>query len=281
MKASVLLRLSAAFLLASVALSAAAQNDVQALADRWTESYNAHDSDGLARVYTADAELVVHGSTTIAGRAAIENYWAADFEDRSPLTLLTVTHSVDGVDMILVHGDYEVVNREDGSQLGQGRFAHVWRRVSTSSEWQLDFDLWSEYFDPYEADPQTDSEVQALADRWVNAYNLHDRAALAAVYTDEADLMLHGGPTLAGRTDIGDFWAEDFQEGNPLTLLTVTHALEGADRILVHGNYRVIDRENGMLLGAGRFSHIWSGDRRLQSDWQLDRDLWYERFPVN
>lgn len=281
MQGSIMRRASAASLVALFALSAAAQDSVQVLADQWVEAYNAHDSDGLAAVYSPTAELIVHGSATIAGRAAIEEFWAADFEDRSPLTLLTVTNSVQGTDMMLVHGDYEVVNRDDGSQLGRGRFAHVWRRASVSSPWQLDFDLWSNYFDPYVADPAFDSDVQPLADRWTNAYNLHDRDALASVYTDDASLMLHGAPTITGRADIGDFWAEDFQEENPLTLLTVTHALEGADRVLVHGNYRVIDRDSGILLGAGRFAHVWSGDRRVQSDWQLDRDLWYERSPLN
>jgi uncharacterized protein (TIGR02246 family) len=127
------------------------------------------------------------------------------------------------------------------------------------------------------SDERMDSEVQVLADRWTKACNRHDRAALASVYTDDARLMLHGGPSYAGRNAIESFWAEDFEEGNPITLLTVTHALEGADMILVHGNFQVIDRENGSLLGSGRFAHIWTGNRRVQSEWRLDRDLWYAR----
>jgi hypothetical protein len=47
--------------------------------------------------------------------------------------------------------------------------------------------------------------------------------------------------------------------------------------ILVHGNYQVVNRTDGTILGAGRFAHIWVGNRRLQSEWRLDRDLWYER----
>ena len=265
-------------LLVFIAEPSVAQENVQALADRWTAAYNAYDGNALADVYTAEAHLMMHGTPTIVGRDAIEDYWAADFEDRNPLTLLTVTHSVEGIDMTLVHGDYQVINREDGSHLANGRFAHVWVR-SGNSEWQLDRDMWSEYFDPYESSQRMDSDVQELADQWALAYNGHDRGALEAVYDDDARLMMHGGPTIAGRSSIGDFWAEDFQEGNPLTLLTVTHAVEGADMILVHGNYQVVHRDDGSLLGAGRFSHIWSGNRRLQSEWRLDRDLWYERTP--
>jgi uncharacterized protein (TIGR02246 family) len=255
------------------------QDDVQALADRWTSAYNAYDGAALAAVYTPDAHLMMHGSPTIVGRDAIQDYWAADFEDRNPLTLLTVTHSVAGVDMTLVHGDYQVINRADGAHLANGRFAHMWVRSGSGSQWQLDRDLWSEYFDPYESSQRMDDDVQDLAERWTVAYNRHDRDAIEALYTNSARLMVHGGPTFAGRNAIGDFWAEDFEEGNPLTLLTVTHALEGADMVLVHGNYQVVHRDDGSILGAGRFSHIWVGNRRLQSEWRLDRDLWYERSP--
>jgi len=92
----------------------------------------------------------------------------------------------------------------------------------------------------------------------------------------DAALMMHGGPTIAGQSEIGDFWALDFQEDNPLTLLTVTHSIDGVDMILVHGNYQVVDRDSGDTLARGRFAHIWN----LGADgkWLLDRDLWSEPF---
>jgi uncharacterized protein (TIGR02246 family) len=263
-------------LLAAVSAPAFAQNNVQALADRWAQAYNQYERESLAAMYSSDAQLMMHGTPTIVGRDDIAAFWAADFQDRSPITLLTVTHSVEGSDMTLVHGDYRVINREDGTPLSNGRFAHIWMRP-TNAQWELDRDLWSEYFDPYSADERLDSGVQALADQWVQAYNRHDREALQALYTTDARLMMHGAPTYAGRVDIGSFWAQDFKEGNPLTLLTVTHALEGVDMILVHGNYEVIDRDDGTVLGAGRFAHIWKGDRRSRRGWLLDRDVWYER----
>jgi len=217
----------------------------------------------------------MHGATTIAGRQAIEAFWAGDFEDRDPLTLLKVTNSVMGSDMVLVHGDYEVVSRADGSELGGGRFAHLWTRAG-SGDWRLDRDLWNEPFDPYTAaEASQNDQVQALADRWETAYNKHDGAALQAVYTDGARLMMHGAPTIAGRSAIGAFWAQDFNESNPLTLLKVTHALEGIDMVLVHGNYEVVDRTDGTKVGLGRFAHIWTA--APNGGWQLDRDLWFER----
>src|SRR5690606_3405630 len=48
--------------------------------------------------------------------------------------------------------------------------------------------------------------VQGLADRWVQAYNRHDAAALGELYTEDARLMMHGSPTIAGRGAIASFW---------------------------------------------------------------------------
>ena len=248
-----------------------AQMDTQQLADRWVAAYNSHDRDALANVYSADAKLMVHGSRTVTGRGDIEEFWADDFLEGDPLTLLTVTNSVMGIDMMLVHGDYRVVDRGDGAVLGEGRFAHVWMR--DGSRWMLDRDLWNQPYLPYE-ESVTASEVQLLANRWTEAYNDHDRAALESVYADDAALMMHGGPTISGQDEIGDFWALDFEEDNPLPLLTVTHAVDGIDMVLVHGNYEVIGRVDGLAHGAGRFAHIWF---QQDGEWVLDRDMWVQR----
>jgi uncharacterized protein (TIGR02246 family) len=122
----------------------------------------------------------------------------------------------------------------------------------------------------------TSFNVQMLAARWTQAYNTHDRKALGALYTEDARLMIHGSPSYIGRERIEAFWAEDFKEGNPITVLTVTHSVDGVDTILVHGNYQVIDRSNGDVQGAGRFAHIWT--RTPGGQWMLDRDLWQRPF---
>ena len=257
-----------------VCLTAQAENNVQTLADSWAEAYNKHDRSALGALYTEDALLMMHGAATVSGRNEIADFWSGDFQADNPLTLLKVTQTVQGSDMALVHGDYRVVSRDDGSALGQGRFAHIWT-ASSNGDWRLDRDLWDERFDAYAADQEVDNAVQTLADRWTQAYNKHDRAALSAIYTQRARLMMHGAPTIAGREDIGAFWAEDFAENNPLTLLAVTHAVTGIDMVLVHGNYDVIDRDDGSRVGFGRFAHIWT--REANGEWRLDRDLWQTR----
>jgi len=274
MKVSIAARGFAAVALLALSSMAFAQSAAQTLADRWAEAYNTHNRGALGALYTEDARVMATGSPSTVGRANIESFWARDFQDRNPLTLLKVTHSIEGSDMTLVHGDYEVINRDTGGKLTSGRFVHIWTK-SRDGSWRLDRDIWSGPFEPYSSQAHADSEIQKLADRWTAAYNKHDRAALEALYADNARLMMHGAPTIAGRKNIGAFWADDFKAGNPLTVLTVTHALEGIDMTIVHGNYQVIDRNDGSVLGAGRFAHIWTSDR--SAGWLLDRDLWLER----
>jgi uncharacterized protein (TIGR02246 family) len=117
-----------------------------------------------------------------------------------------------------------------------------------------------------------DSEVAKLANLWTEAYNLRDAERLGALYTEDAHLYNHGRPRTVGRDNIRDFWAADMKENNPMTVLTVTDAVEGVDMTLVHGNYQVLNRQTGVLIGRGRFAHIWI---RTETDqWLLDRDLW-------
>lgn len=127
--------------------SVATAQEVQELANDWTEAYNSANAAALGALYAEDAKLFLHGSPSVSGRDAIQDYWADDMQVDNPLTVLTVTHSVDGFDMKLVHGNYQVLNRNTGVPLGQGRFAHIWTR--DGNEWHLDRDMWSEAFNPY------------------------------------------------------------------------------------------------------------------------------------
>lgn len=125
--------------------SVVAQDEVQELANTWVAAYNSFDGDALGDLYTDNAHLYVHGSPMVIGRESIQAFWEEDFQIDVPMTLLTVTHSVEGYDMMLVHGNYQVVGRDTGELLGSGRFAHIWHYVG--GEWKLDQDLWNQPYD--------------------------------------------------------------------------------------------------------------------------------------
>ncbi|HAY47006.1 MAG TPA: hypothetical protein DCY55_12105 [Gammaproteobacteria bacterium] len=124
-----------------VTFSASAQEDIQALANKWSTAYNAFDAEGLGKLYTENAHLYLRGTPMIIGRKPIEEFWAGDFTIDNPLTTLNATDSIMGYDMMLVRGNYEVTGRDSGETLGSGNFTHIWHNVD--GQWMLDQDLWN------------------------------------------------------------------------------------------------------------------------------------------
>ena len=138
-----------AILLASSGVPAQSPVDAQVLADLWTTAYNDHDGEALAALYTEGAELLAYGEQALTGREAIRSFWASDFGEGNPLTLLNVAQTVDGSDMMLVQGEYDVVDRDGGDTLVSGGFVQIWRLVD-SGEWRIDRELWFDAMVPYE-----------------------------------------------------------------------------------------------------------------------------------
>jgi ketosteroid isomerase-like protein len=125
------------------AQSASPDPTVDELAARWTSSYNNRNAEAIAGLYAPGAELYVHKEGRYVGRDAIRAYWAQDFNVLNPMTVLTVTDSVVDAEMMLVHGNYQVLNRTTGVPQTRGRFAHIWIR-DASGKWLLDRDLWNQ-----------------------------------------------------------------------------------------------------------------------------------------
>ena len=138
-----------AILLASSGVPAQSPVDAQVLADLWTTAYNDHDGEALAALYTEGAELLAYGEQALTGREAIRSFWASDFGEGNPLTLLNVAQTVEGSDMVLFQGEYDVVDRDGGDPLVSGGFIQIWR-LSDSGDWRIDRELWFDAMVPYE-----------------------------------------------------------------------------------------------------------------------------------
>ena len=138
-----------AILLASSGVPAQSPVDAQVLADLWTTAYNDHDGEALAALYTEGAELLAYGEQALTGRESIRSFWALDFGEGNPLTLLNVAQTVAGSDMVLVQGEYDVVDRDGGDPLVSGGFVQIWR-LNDSGDWRIDRELWFDAMVPYE-----------------------------------------------------------------------------------------------------------------------------------
>ena len=128
--------------LASAGLHAHSSSDAQVLADLWAQAFNSHDAGAVAALYRDEAELSQHNAPTLVGRRNIRAFWKVDLVQGDRLALLTVTSTLDGTDMTLVHGTYQMLDRSSGAAMGSGHFAQIWRL--DGGEWRIDRDIWSD-----------------------------------------------------------------------------------------------------------------------------------------
>ena len=96
----------------------------------------------MAALYRDEAELSQHNAPTLVGRRNIRAFWKVDLAQGDRQALLTVTSTLDGTDMTLVHGTYQMLDRSSGAAMGFGLFAQIWRL--DAGEWRIDRDIWSD-----------------------------------------------------------------------------------------------------------------------------------------
>ena len=129
--------------LAAPGLHAHSMDDAQNLADMLASALNSRNAGAVTALYRNDAELSQHNAPTLVGRDDIRSYWKSDLAHGNLLTVLTVTSTLDGTDMTLVHGTYRTLDRASGADVGSGHFAQIWRL--DGGEWLIDREIWSDH----------------------------------------------------------------------------------------------------------------------------------------
>jgi len=127
---------AAAFLTITVALTAqTADPEIAKLVTQYQASYNKNDGKALAAMYTADALRVGPTGQLIAGRAAIEKDYLANFAGPFKGTKLTLRPGRTQVvkpDVALIEGTYEV---SGAAAPVKGRYVNT--LVRDGGQWRL------------------------------------------------------------------------------------------------------------------------------------------------
>jgi len=122
---------------------------------------------------------------------------------------------------------------------------------------------------PQEA-PDTAADKAALqtaAEGWEKAYNDKNADAVAAVYTDDGQLLPPGAAAVNGNSAIRDYWANDVStQWAKLTIKADSSDLAG-DWAWRAGTWSA---ETSPAV-TGKYVEIW---RRTPSGWKLHRDIW-------
>jgi ketosteroid isomerase-like protein len=114
-----------------------------------------------------------------------------------------------------------------------------------------------------------EAAVTAAASSWEKAYNEKNADAVAALYTEDAQLLPPGPPVVNGRAAIRDFWANDIATSNSTFAITAEASGLAGDWAWRSGPWKATAADGS---GAtGKFVEIW---RRTANGWQLHRDIW-------
>jgi uncharacterized protein (TIGR02246 family) len=115
-------------------------------------------------------------------------------------------------------------------------------------------------------------DIQAAQNRLADAVSACDPKQAAALYTDDAHLMPHGGPTCVGSDAIAAFFAGAFANGIVAARFT-TEDVDGDDmRADEIGRYELFAAPGGERVKAaeGRYLIAW---RKVDGQWRMHRDM--------
>jgi len=116
--------------------------------------------------------------------------------------------------------------------------------------------------------------IAATAAAWTNAFAAKDAAAIAALYTEDGQLLPPNMAPVTGREAIAEFFTQAFGMGFEAIPLTTLEVADGGDWAIEVARYKVI-------LGGKEVEHgkaiVWW--KRVGDGWLLYRDIWNADHP--
>ena len=115
-----------------------------------------------------------------------------------------------------------------------------------------------------------EAALASTAASWEKAYNDKDAEAVAALYTEDAQLLPPGAPVINGRSAIRDYWAGDIAASGMSLAIAADATGVGGDWAYRSGSWRALGAD-GSTAATGKYIEVW---RRTPDGWQLHRDIW-------
>ncbi len=132
---------------------------------------------------------------------------------------------------------------------------------------------------PPQAETPTDvsAEIRLADDQFATAFAAHDAAALARLYTPDAQLLPPNSDFVTGREAIQTFWQGVMDAGVAAATLTVEEVV-GADSMAVDVGRYVLSAADGSVIDEGKYIVWW---QRTPAGWRLHRDIWNTSRPAS
>ncbi len=112
--------------------------------------------------------------------------------------------------------------------------------------------------------------IEEKAAQWQQSYNAGDAAGMAALYTDDAQVMPPGAATVSGRENIEALWQNAVSAEGIGVALEVGEVVVQGNHATEVGSFTMTDAD-GNTFDQGNYLVLW---RQEQGDWRMARDIW-------
>jgi uncharacterized protein (TIGR02246 family) len=117
---------------------------------------------------------------------------------------------------------------------------------------------------------------QEVADAWVQRFAAHDAAGVAALYTEDAQLLPPDMEVVSGRAAIQEFTVTNNPLGGPAFEFATNETLVFGDYAHRQGSFKV-KGPDGSTLESGKFIELW---KKVGGKWLIHRDMWSRNAPA-
>jgi uncharacterized protein (TIGR02246 family) len=111
--------------------------------------------------------------------------------------------------------------------------------------------------------------VEAGNRAFVAAFLRGDSAAIASLYTEDAQVIAPGSPVATGRTAIAGFWQTFIDSGIKDVALETREVESEVDLAYESGTVRLTGKDSAVT--EARYIVVW---KRIDDRWMLHRDIW-------
>jgi uncharacterized protein (TIGR02246 family) len=118
---------------------------------------------------------------------------------------------------------------------------------------------------------QSKATMQQLNDRWADAFNKGDAAAVAAMYTADAYVLPAGAEMIKGRPAIEAMWRQNMQQIGNVKCTTIDVKPLGSSAAGEIGTCTFKTKAQPPQDGALKYAVVW---RKEGGQWKLLQDIW-------
>ena len=118
---------------------------------------------------------------------------------------------------------------------------------------------------------QSKATIQKFDDKWAEAFNKGDAAALAAMYTEDAYALPPGTEMMKGRSAIEAFWRQQMQQIGDVKCTALDLKPLGRSAAREIGTCSFKTKAQPPQDGALKYAVVWE---KAGSQWRLLQDIW-------